>query len=99
VYWAVSDANAFAERPGKVSIPLIAEVTPMGKGPAQWARDEYQFRVVDKNNPEVKRTTLVPRADIVIEKSEKTSLDVKTKDQTERLKATHHRWGMTPDSW
>jgi hypothetical protein len=82
----ISDANAFAESQGKVAIPLIAKDTPMGNGPAQWARFEYQFRVVDKHDPEVKRTTLVPRADIVIEKSEKTSLDVKTKDQTERPK-------------
>lgn len=80
----ISDANAFAESQGKVAIPLFAHGTPMGA--AKWARFEYQFRVVDKHDPEVKRTALAPRADIVVEKFEKISLDVKSKDQTERPK-------------
>ena len=82
----INDANAFAESQGKVAIPLSAKEKPMGNGPAQWASFEYQFRVVDKNDPEVKRTSLVPRADIVIEKTENITADVKTKDQTERPK-------------
>ena len=82
----ISDANAFAESQGKVAIPLSAKEKPMGTGPAQWASFEYQFRVVDKNDPEVRRTSLVPRPDVVIEKTEKISADVKTKDQTDRPK-------------
>ncbi len=38
----------------------------MGNGPAQWATYEYQFRVVDANDPEARRTSLAPRADTVI---------------------------------
>lgn len=82
----ISDANAFAESQGKVAVPLSAKEKPMGNGPAQWASFEYQFRVVDKNDPEVRRTSLVPRADVVIEKTEKITADVKTRDQTDRPK-------------
>lgn len=82
----INDANAFAESQGKVAIPLSAKEIPMGTGPAQWASFEYQFRVVDKNDPEVRRTSLVPRPDVVIEKTEKITADVKTKDQTDRPK-------------
>ena len=82
----ISDANAFAESQGKVAIPLSSKEKPMGNGPAQWATFEYQFGVVDKNDPAVRRTSLVPRADVVIEKTERITSDVKTKDQTDRPK-------------
>lgn len=36
--------------------------------------------MVDKDDPEAKRTSLVQRADLVIEKSEKISADVRTKE-------------------
>ena len=77
----IQEANAFAASQGKVAIPLATNERPMGSGPAQFASFEYQFRVVDKNDPEVRRTSLVPRADIVIEKSEKNSADIHTKEE------------------
>jgi hypothetical protein len=77
----IQEANAFAASQGKVAIPLATNERPMGSGPAQFASFEYQFRVVDKNDPEVRRTSLVPRADVVIEKSEKISADVHTKEE------------------
>lgn len=82
----INDANAFAESQGKVAVPLSSNEKPMGNGPAQWASFEYQFRVVDKNDPEVRRTSLVPRANVVIEKNEKVTVDVTTRDQTDRSK-------------
>ena len=82
----IRDANAFAESRGKVAIPISIRDKPMGGGPAQWASFEYQFRVVDRNDPEVRRTSLIPRADTVIEKTEKVSADVRTKDETFRQK-------------
>ncbi len=74
----IRDANAFAESKGKVAIPLSSNTTP--NGPGRFASFEYQFRVVDINDPEAKRTALVPRADMVIEKTEKISADVRTKN-------------------
>jgi hypothetical protein len=44
------------------------------------------FRVVDSCDPEVRRTSLVPRPNVVIEKTEQASVDVRKKDQTERPK-------------
>lgn len=79
------EASKFAESKGKVAIPLSVRETPLVVG-QRFASVEYQFRVVDKNDPEAKRTSLVPRADVVIEKTEKISADVKTKDQTDKPK-------------
>jgi hypothetical protein len=76
----IQEASAFAETQGKVAIPLATNERPMGGGPGQFASFEYQFRVVDKNDPEARRTSLVPRADVVIEKSEKISADIRSKE-------------------
>ena len=75
----ISDANKFAEKQGKVAIPISSHFKPMGIGPAQWAEFEYQFRVVDKDDPEVKRTSLTPKVKVIIEKDEKLTSD-KTKE-------------------
>lgn len=74
----IREASEFAEKQGKVAIPLSSNETPVY--PGHFATFEYQFRVVDKNDPEAKRTSLVPRADLVIEKTEKISADVRTKE-------------------
>lgn len=42
--------------------------------------------MVDADDPEARRVNLVPRPNVVIEKTEKTMVDVRTKDQTERSK-------------
>lgn len=56
----IRDANAFAESQGKVAVPLSMRDKPLGAGPAQWASFEYQFRLVDKNDPAAKRLRAVP---------------------------------------
>ena len=84
----IEDANAFAAKQNKVAIPISSNFKPMGGGPAQWASFEYQFSVVDKNDPLVRRTALKPRADIVIKKDEKntTSINIKSsKDMYSKL--------------
>jgi hypothetical protein len=71
----INEANQFAARQGKVAIPISSQERPLGRGPAQWASFEYQFRVVAQNDPEVQRTALLPRADVVIEKNERRVVD------------------------
>ena len=61
----IREANQFAESQGKVAIPLSSNEIPMGV--ARFASFEYQFRVVDKDDSEARRTSLVPRADVTIE--------------------------------
>lgn len=78
----IREASEFAASKGKVAIPLATNETPVY--PGHCATIEYQFRVVDKDDPEAVRTSLVPRADIVIEKSEKISADVHTKDESDK---------------
>ena len=67
----INEANQFAAGLGKVASPISSHEKPLGRGPAQWASFEYQFRVVDKDDPEVQRTALLPRADIVIERNDR----------------------------
>ncbi|MFN0012609.1 MAG: SHOCT domain-containing protein [Phycisphaerales bacterium] len=61
----IRDANAFAEKQGKVAIPVSSRGTPAW--PLHFATFEYQFRVVDKNDPEAQGAVLVPRADITVQ--------------------------------
>ncbi len=81
----IRDANAFAASQGKIAIPISANEHPMGVM-ADWARFEYQFRVVDKNDPEAGRVSLEPRPDVVIESTENINADIHTTDDTERSK-------------
>jgi hypothetical protein len=80
----IREANEFAASQGKIAIPLSLNESPMY--PGHFASVEYQFRVVDASDPESGRVNLVPRPNVVIENTEKTSIDVKTKDQTDRPK-------------
>lgn len=83
----IRDADAFAESQGKVAIPVTAHFKPVGYGPAQWASFEYQFRVVDKNDPEVSRLrALYPRPDLVVENIEKVSANVRTEEKSDKQK-------------
>ena len=79
----IREANAFAEKQGKVAIPISVKEHPVGIL-GDWASVEYQFRVVDKTDPEARRTSLVPQADVVIEKNEKISTDTRIKDKKEK---------------
>lgn len=84
----ISDADAFAEKQGKVAIPISTKEVPMVVGSighfGTFASIEYQFRVVDKNDPEAREAFLVPRPDVVIDKTEKISADTTSKDITEK---------------
>ena len=75
----IAEANEFAAKQGKVAVPLSSRETPTAF--SRFASFEYQFRVVDKNDPEAQRVSLVPRPDVVIEKTEKISADVHTKEE------------------
>ncbi|MBE0545931.1 MAG: SHOCT domain-containing protein [Verrucomicrobia bacterium] len=79
----IREANAFAESMGKIAIPISMIPHPIGVM-GDWAAWEYQFRVVDKNDPEARRTSLAPRPDLVIEKNENLSGNIRTKDETEK---------------
>ena len=82
---AIQQANDFAASKGKIAIPVAMDSHPVGVL-GDWAAVEYQFRVVSKDDPESKRTSLTPRPDIVIEKTSEISVDMETKDQTEKTK-------------
>lgn len=77
----IRDANAFAAKQGKIAVVISARETPVG-GPGQWPMFEYQFRVVSEDDPEARRTSLVPRPDVVIEDNKNIKAEIKTIDQT-----------------
>ena len=49
----IRDANVFAQKQGKIAIPISAKEHPMGIL-ADWASFELTFKVVDENDPEAK---------------------------------------------
>lgn len=61
----IKQANEFAAAQGKIAIP-ISTIERKAGGPGQWPSVEYQFRVVDRNDPEARRTSLEPRPDVVV---------------------------------
>ena len=72
----IREANEFAESQGKIAIPISLEESPLW--PGKLASVEYQFRVVDKSNPNAQRTNHILQSN-----------DAKTKDQTNRQKDIH----------
>lgn len=82
---AIQEANNFAASKNKIAIPVAMESHPVGVL-GDWAAVEYQFRVVSEDDPEAKRTSLTPRADMVIEKTGDISVDIRSKDQSEKTK-------------
>lgn len=71
---AIQEANDFAESQGKAAIAISSKETPMR--PGQFATFEYQFRVVDKSDPEFRRVTLKERPDLVIEDNKKIDVTI-----------------------
>lgn len=81
----IREANQFAASQGKIAIPISLNESPIY--PGHLASVDYQFRVVDESDPEAKlRGNLVPGPNVVIEKTEKTAVEVRTKDQTDHQK-------------
>lgn len=76
----ISKANEFAEKQGKVAVPISTQETPAA--PFQNPSFEYQFMLVDKNDPRATGQFLTPRADVVVEKSEKISADIHADTRT-----------------
>ena len=81
----IQDASAFAAAQGKVAIPLSSREDPLVVG-RSFASFEYQFRVVSPDDPAARRVNLVPRPNLVVEKTEKTSVDVTTHSPTDKPK-------------
>ena len=61
----IQRANAFAESKGKIAIPVAANETP--PAPGRMPNYEYQFRLVDRNDPRAAGSGLVKTPDIVVE--------------------------------
>ena len=60
----IRDANVFAEKEGKVAVPLSAKEHPVGIM-GDWASYEYTFKVVTKDSPEARTPTALVRSDSV----------------------------------
>ena len=61
----IQRANAFAESKGKVAVPIAAREQP--PFPGRMPNYEYQFRLVDKNDPRASGGGLIKTPDMVIE--------------------------------
>lgn len=78
----IRDANAFAEKLGKIAIPISQDSSPASAG--HFASFEYQFRVVEKNDPEARRAALKRNSDFVIEKNENISANITNTDTSQK---------------
>lgn len=83
----IKQANDFATSQGKIVIPLSCKQTPLGRGPAQWATFEYQFRLVPKDDPEAARAALGPCPDVVVQSSQSVTTDVTLRGDTQAAPA------------
>jgi len=72
------EAQDFAASMGMIAIPVTSKETPML--PGRFATYEYQFKLVPKDAPEAKGAHLVPRADLVIEKTENIDAKIETNE-------------------
>ena len=70
----IGQANAFAESQGKIALPVSTHATPVGVL-GHWATFSYEFRLVDKNDPDAQRAVLLPRPDVVVSESERVTVD------------------------
>ena len=61
----VERANAFAASKGKVAVPIAGKEAPAY--PGHMPSFEYQFRLVNKNDPRAEGGALIPKADMVVE--------------------------------
>lgn len=62
----ITHANEFAASKGKVAIPIASQETPAIPG-RNMPNFEYQFRLVNKEDPRASGGALIPRADVVVE--------------------------------
>lgn len=78
------EAAEFAESRDKVAVTVLLRETPMRVG--QCASIEYQFRLVDKNDPEATsaRAPLIPQPEVGTENTENINLDIHTDDDDEK---------------
>ncbi len=60
----LQDVNEFALKNGKVAIPITSKSVSRNRGVPYF---EYQFMLVEKNDPRASGGALMPRADFVIE--------------------------------
>ena len=58
-------ANAFAESNGKVAVPVASKESPAA--PGHMPNFEYQFLLVDRDDPRASGAALIPRPDVVVE--------------------------------
>lgn len=62
----ITRANDFAERKGKIAVPVSAKTHPMGIL-GDFASFEYTFRLADKNDKAAAAIHFVPGSDVVVD--------------------------------
>lgn len=78
----IGRANAFAASKNKVAIPVQSEYQPPVPGRSM-PSFEYEFRVVDKDDPRAAGMALLKRHDLVIQNDQTLGEDIRTKDVTQ----------------
>ncbi|WP_100658826.1 SHOCT domain-containing protein [Alteromonas flava] len=79
----IQEATAFAKNRGKVAVPISIDETPMA--PGRFASIEYQFRLVEENDPSTRDAKLANKADFILEAKSQVSVKDESKDIYEEL--------------
>lgn len=80
----INEASEFAQKQGKIAIPLSVQETPLRSNvPGGFASIEYQFRVVDADDTEAKRTHLPKSPDVFIKRDDSIKIDIDAKIKNE----------------
>ncbi len=79
----IHEATAFAKNRSKVAVPISIDETPVA--PGRFASIEYQFRLVQENEPSTKNAKLANKADFILEAKSEVSVKDESKDIYEKL--------------
>jgi hypothetical protein len=71
----MKEVYAFAEKHGKIAVAVSTQSVPRSPGHVPYF--EYQFRLLDRNDPRAQGVTLAPRPDYVVESTQNINANIK----------------------
>jgi len=83
----ITRANEFAASKGKVAIPIASKESPAY--PGHMPNFEYQFRLVERNDPRASGQALLPRPDVVVETHDTIKTDIHTTTKSDQTPDTY----------
>jgi Short C-terminal domain len=74
----IREANGYAAAKGKVAVPVTMRETPAA--PGRFATFQYQFRLVDPNDPAAQGVVVTRQPDVLVESRSRNNTEVTVRD-------------------